>query len=240
MNNRVAMLTAGFLLGALVIWLSFPKNAAKIDAPMELVRDIVVVEEMTASVTEEHRRDRYEALKTVAQIYALPSEFGRAEALYAIAGRSDALGVQNLAFQANRIADTEDRAGALDILFFRLAELDPQSALALARTGSFYGDGRHERRVWIAWGRRDIDAALVAAKEQPSKMLRNKAAQSLLVAFGYMGNETTDRIEREIGIGPDRNTRARFIYQLADESPPKAIAFINQMRPGVQQQEFVS
>ncbi len=80
-----------------------------------------------------HREDRYEALQSIDQIYVLPSEFGRAEALYALAGRSDSGGVQNLIFEANRIANSEERSGALNILFFRLAELDPQSALARVR-----------------------------------------------------------------------------------------------------------
>ena len=238
MNRLIFGVLAGAMLGAVLTYVLIDDDAGV--APAEVVRDIVVVEKMSAAVADEHRQDRYAALQTVEQIYALPTEFGRAEALYAIAGREDSAGVQRLIFEANRIADTEDRSGALNILFFRLTEMDPQSALALARMEGFRGDRELLRRVWISWGRRDLDAALAAANAQSSASDKNAAAQALFTAFGHMGNATTDRIEEELGIGPDRNTRGRFIYRLADESPAKAIAFINSMESGIKQEEMVS
>ena len=192
-------------------------------AAPEIVRDIVVAPKMSETQAEVLREERYESLLTVEQIYELPSEFARAEAMYSLAGRSDSGRLQNLIFEANRIADAEDRTAALNILFFRLTELDPESALALARTESFRGNKTHEQRVWVAWARRDLDAALFAAKTQTSSTYSNLAARSLYTAFGYMGNETTDRIEEELGIAPDRKIRGRFIYQMADRSPAEAI-----------------
>ena len=73
---------------------------------------------------------------SIEEVVALPTEFARSSALYAIAGRSDSADVQNLIFEANRIADDEERVRLLGILFFRLAETDPRSALALARKPS--------------------------------------------------------------------------------------------------------
>jgi len=238
MNRLIIGLLAGALAGAVLTYVILGSN--KVAPPAEVVRDIVVVEKMSEIVADEHRQDRYAVLQTVEQIYALPTEFARAEALYAIAGREDSAGVQRLIFEANRIADREDRSVALNILFFRLTEMDPQSALALARTESFRGDRSHEQRVWIAWARRDLDEALFEAKTQTSSTYKKLAARSLYTAFGYMGNEITDRIEQELGIGPDRNIRGRFIYQLSDRSPVEAIAFINAMEPGTRQEEFVS
>ena len=55
-----------------------------------------------------------------------------------------------------------------------------------------------------------------------------------------MGNETTERIEAELEIGPDRSSRGRYLYQLADVSPAEAIAFINGLERGVERQEYVS
>jgi len=237
-NRLIIGLLSGAMLGAVLTYGFLSRDT--IVAPAEVVRDIVVVEKMSLVVADKHRQDRYATLATVEQIYALPTEFGRAEALYAVAGREDSAGVQKLVFEANRIANTEDRAGALNILFFRLTEMDPQSALALARMDGFYGDRELERRVWIAWGRRDLDEALAAANAQSSSVRKNSAAQALFTAFGHMGNATTDRIEEELGIEPDRNTRGRFIYRLADESPARAIEFINSMEPGVKQEEMVS
>jgi len=237
-NRLIIALLGGALAGAVLTYVLLGPGTAP--APAEIVRDIVVVEKMTPTAADEHRVDRYAALQTVEQIYALPTEFGRAEALYAIAGRADSAGVQKLIFEANRISDAVDRSGALSILFFRLTEMDPQSALALARMDGFRGDRGLERRVWIAWGRRDLDAALAAASAQSSAVQRDYAAQSLYMGFGFMGNATIDRIEEALGIKPDRNARGRFIYRLADESPAKAIAFINSMDQNVKQEEMVS
>ncbi len=241
MKHILLAALAGLAVGAVLTWIVVAPDEYRIDEPtVEIVRDIQDVPKMSVVAAEKHREDRYEALQSIDQIYALPSEFGRAEALYALAGRSDSGGVQNLTFEANRIANSEERSGALNILFFRLAELDPQSALALTRTEYFRGDKNHERRVWISWGRRDLDGALAAANAESLSSRKSSAAQSLFVAFGYMGNEITDRIEKELGVKPDRNTRGQFIYRLADESPAKAIAFINAMETGVTQQEMVS
>ena len=111
------------------------------------------------------------------------------------------------------------RADLLGILFFRLSETDPQSALAVARTDQFRSTRSIERIVWRTWARKNLDDALFAAKTQTSRAEQNSAAQSLYAAFGFMGNETTDKIEAELGIGPDRSTRAQYIYWLADKSP---------------------
>lgn len=233
----IAMLGSA-LCGALLTY--FIVASEREPTATEPVRDIVVVEKMSEVVAEEHRKDGYVALQTVEEIYALPSAFARAEALYALAGRSGSGTVQNLIFEANRIASNEDRSNALGILFFRLTELDPQSALALSRTDSLRGNRNQERRVWVAWARRDLDAAMAAAQAEPTKTAREFATQSMFSAFGYMGNETTARIEEVMGIEPDRHSRGRFIYRLADESPAKAIAHINQMQAGTKQEEMVS
>jgi hypothetical protein len=241
MKTIILPAVAGLTIGALLTWvLVAPEETAVDGTTPEIVRDIIVAPKMSVNQAEELRKESYESLLTVEQIYELPSDFARSEAMYSLAGRSDSAGLQRLIFEANRIADKEDRSVALNILFFRLTELDPESALALARTESFRGNKSHEQRVWIAWARRDLDGALFAAKTQTTNANSNLAARSLYTAFGYMGNETTDRIEKELGVGPDRNIRGRFIYQMADRSPSEAIAFINAMEPGTRQEEFVS
>ncbi len=238
MNRLIVGSICGALAGAVLTYVLLGPETTT--APAEVIRDIVVVEKMSQVVAGEHRQDRYTALQSVEQIYTLPTEFGRAEALYVIAGRQDSAGVQKLIFEANRISDGEDRSAALNILFFRLTEMDPQSALALARMDGLRGDRGLERRVWIAWGRRNLDEALAAANALSSPTRKNSAAQSLFAGFGYMGNATTGRIARELGVEPDRSTRGRFIYRLADESPAKAVAFINSMEQGVKQEQMVS
>ncbi|MEQ8207243.1 MAG: hypothetical protein RIA65_13815, partial [Woeseia sp.] len=115
----------------------------------------------------------------------------------------------------------------LEILFFRLAELDPPSALAIVRSSPFNQMRSLEPTVWHAWARNDLDEALFAAKTQPTRVLQKTAAKHLYAAFGYMGNDITQRIEAELGIEPDRATRSLYLYTLIDRSPTDAIAYIN-------------
>ena len=72
---------------------------------------------LSRTAAESHRENRYSSIHTIEDTLALPGDFAQTEALYALAGRSDSAGVQNLIFQANGIADPSDRKAALDILF---------------------------------------------------------------------------------------------------------------------------
>ena len=241
MNRVIIASLVGIATGAVVtIALQSGIGGDGRDVPRPVVRDIRDVPQMTPAAAAVHREERYAKLATIEDIQALPGEFARAEALYAVAGRADSAGVQALIFDADRIADPAPRETALDVLFQRLTELDPPSALTLSRMEYFAGQPQIERRVWMSWGRADLDAALAEAARQPTTRDSNIAAQSLYAAFGYMGNETTDRIEAELGIGPDRTTRSRFLYRMADASPAQAIEYINAMEPGRVRGEFVS
>jgi hypothetical protein len=203
-------------------------------APPTLVRDLVASPAMPEAVVEQHRKDNFSALGGVPEIMQLPGAFTRSEALHVLAGRADGAAVQGHIFAAARIADDVEREQALGILFARLAEIDPASALALARTAHFAGMRSIESTVWSTWARKDFDAAVFAAKTQTTSLSQNFAAQALYAAFGFMGNDITDRIEAELGIGPDRAQRARYLYRLADGSPVEAIDYINAMAPGTE------
>jgi hypothetical protein len=238
MKNVIAAIGAGAVLGAAVTYTVIDRDRP--DAAPAVVRDIVQVPKMTPAAAEKHREDRYENLNSIEQILALPTDFGETEALYVLAGRSDSGSVQNLIYEAKRIANPLDREGAVSILLSRLTELDPESALAMARSSTFGYDRNIEVDVWRGWGRFDIDDALQAANSQSTVGQRNIAAQSLYSAFGYMGNEITDKIERELGIRPDKTSRGRFIYNMADRSPEDTIRFIEQMDSSRDRQESVS
>ncbi len=240
MARILAALIGGVLLGILAMLAAARFGSSSNQSPDEIVRDIVAVPKMAQAVAEKHRDERYAGLTSVEEVIVLPTEFARSEAMYALAGRSGSAGVQKLIFEANRIADDVERVSLLNILFFRLTETDPQSALALARIDHFKAIKSIERTVWRAWARKDLEDALFAAKIQTSVAHQNSAAQSLYAAFGYMGNETTDRIEAELAIDPDRSSRARYLYQLADSSPAEAIVFINGLERDKEQQEYVS
>ena len=239
MAKMITALFAGILLGALaMLFVSNIESGER--EPRGPVRDLVKAPAMTPDAVERHREERYRNLSSVEEILALPTEFARAEALYALAGRSGSAAVQALVFEADRIADDVERVQLLSILFVRLTEIDPQSALALARTEQFRSVKAIERTVWRSWAREDFDDALFAAKAQTSIVYQKTAAQSLYAAFGYMGNDATDRIEAELGIGPDRSTRAKYLYRLADNSPAEAIAFINGVTNESRKNQYVS
>lgn len=240
MARIIAVLLGGILIGIVSTYFLVRGTGQTADQEPEVVRDIVAVEKLPETVAEKHREEGFVQLTTIEEVYALPGEFARAEALHALAGRSDSGQIQNLIFEANRIADDVERTAAIEILFVRLTEQDPESALALARTNYFRGVKSVEQAVWRTWARNDFEGAIFAAGTQTNTRDQNMAAQSLYKAFGYMGNATTERIEEELGIGPDRSSRGRYLYQLADRSPAEAIAWINGLERGVRQSEYVS
>lgn len=239
MARFLAALIGGVLLGIAGTWIVVAPESGTHPAD-EVVRDIDVVPQMTPEVAEVHRQERFEELTTVADIYALPDGYSRHEALYTVAGRSSAAGVQGLIFEANRIADRYEREQALNILFYRLTVLDPRSALALAQSEYFKGIRSLEQTVWQAWGRADLDDALLAARMLTDRRQQSAAARALYNAYGMLGNDTTDRIETELGIEPDEWTRARYIYRLADESAEAAIAWIDGLDSVAAQRENIS
>ena len=235
MFRTVAALIVGLLLGGGAAWMLLATGGPE---PPEVVRDIVAVPKMSAVEGDRHRENRFAQLLTVEQVMALPTRFMRSEALHVMAGRGNSAQIQNLIFEANRVSDDGERENALTILFGRLTELDAHSALALIRSDYLSGSGVTQRDVWIAFGQHDLDAALAAAREQPSAD-RNLAAQALFSAHGFMGTPETDRIEAELGIEPNRSNRANFLYRLADQSPAAAAAYVNALEPRAARHEAV-
>lgn len=197
-------------------WLSLPI------AP----RTIGSVPAMSSDEAAAHRSDRYAEIASIEQLMGLPGHFARMEALYAIAGRAGSADVQDLVFQADKIADHSDRRDVLLVLFARLTELDVESALALTRMPPFAADPGYEQEVWRRWGERDLDAALRhAAGLEPAR--RNFAAQALLASQGYWGNERTARIAERLGVQPDKRTRSARLDELARNDPAAAVEYVH-------------
>ena len=233
-------LIAGLLVGAgltVVVMRAVPSSDSPDPTP-SVVRDIVEVPVITVVEAESHRADRFDRIRTIEQTLALPGDFSQTEALYVMAGRANSGEVQNLINQANRIADPTDRNAALSILFLRLAELDPQSALTMSRMREFTSSRGLELSIWRTWSKLDLDAAIAAARQLGNPAEKNLAAQTMLAAYGYMGNDVTDRIEAELGVRASAASRARYLYSIADRSASEAFAYINDLSP-VQQREAV-
>lgn len=230
---RILMaLLIGLSIGAAGAWWLGTRGEERpaIDEPL-LVRDIVDVPKMRVADAESHRADRYSRIRTIEDTLALPGDFTQTEAIYVLAGRADSAEVQELIHAANRIADPTDRSAALSILFLRLAELDPRSALTVARMPGFSKNRRLESNIWRTWSKLDIDAALAHARSLSSPADRNAAGQTMLAAYGYLGNATTERIEQELGVRASSEARAGYLYNLADRSPAEAVHWIESLPP---------
>lgn len=235
MSRIITALLAGLALGvAGAWWLAASRSSPPaLDEPL-VVRDIVDVPKMRAVEAEAHREDRYARIRSIEDTLALPGDFSQTEALYVLAGRADSSEVQALIHEANRIADPTDRNSALSILFLRLAELDPLSALTMARMPGFSKNRSLESTIWRTWSKLDLDAALDAVKDLATPGDRDQAAQTILAAYGYLGNATTDRIEAELGVQANSNSRARYLFNIADRSPAEAIEWIESLPPAQQ------
>ncbi len=237
MAKTITAAVGGVLLG-IVLALLTSKMVPSADRPVAEIKGNVV----RAPDSTPDRLDVSRGAEQIGseEVPAAESDFDRAAALYVLAGRSDSSAVQNLIYETNEIVDEFERENSLNILFSRLAEIEPRAALTLARMGDFAAIKSLERTVWRNWARKDFEDALFDAKTQISLANQNSAAQSLYAAFGYMGNEITDRIESELGIGPDRSSRGRYLYKLADRSPAVAIDFINSISDDRDRRDYVS
>ncbi len=180
------------------------------------------------------------ALVSIDEVMALPTAFERAAGLHILAAQSDAPTLQNLILDTFERAGELERAESLGILFSRLAEISPRDALALARSDNFAGIKQLEQSVWRTWARKDLDEALFEAKTQSSMHIQKSSVQYLYAAFGYMGNDTTDRIQAETGIDPDHATRSRYLYMLADRSIGDAVDFINSVEDSSDRRSYAS
>jgi hypothetical protein len=239
MNKRylLVVLLLGVAIGSIATHYfapnpQFPRFSQAVIPDMPEVADVSVAE------AESLRTERYEGISTIEEVLALPTDFAETEALYIIAGRSNSGDVQNLIHQAAQVRSRTDRLAALRILFLRLTELDPMSALAISRTPSFVTDKNHEKSVWVAWGRLDLAAAVdEAQKGTPAE--KRLAAQALYSAVRGLENSDSELIYSELGIKPGQNVRAQHLYALAEQSPADAIRYIESLSsPAEQHKQF--
>ena len=229
MTRIAGALIGGIVLGVLAVLVAISLGWNTPRVPMESgatrAESPISVTNLFAPPTSENTGSSV-GLNDVLQ---LPTIFERATALHMLAANSDASTVQNLIFETTELVGEFEREDSLVVLFERLTELNPRIALNLARTDEFATTKAIEQSVWRTWARNDFEEALFEAKTQTSLVNQKSAAQSLYAAFGYMGNATTDRIEAELGIEPDRAARSRYLYSLADQSISDAIDFINEL-----------
>lgn len=246
-NHRISLMRpvlvtalVGFFAGAIATFWAVEGGWLAVQRRSTVPGIIGDVPQISLAEAESHRNSHFIAIRSIGDVMALPGDFARTEAIYALAGRSDSASVQNLIFQANGIVDASDRKQSLLVLFARLTELDAASALALSRTVEFGADRDFESTVWRNWSRLDLAAAMRAANNLESAPRRHLAAQSMFAAHGFWGNGTTERISKSLGIRPDDRTRSRYLAQLADRDPAAAIDYINRISSAQRQREAAS
>lgn len=234
MRRLILGIVIGVVGGAIATWM-WLGDAPRPAVPPKIIRDIREVPRMSEQEAATHREHRFASLTTIEQMLGLPSDFDQTEALYVIAGRSSSAQLQHLIDQANRVADASDRQAGLGILFARLSDIDPQSALVMAGRMPYAAEQSIEASVWRSWGRRDLDAALQAASELVPLSRKSRAAQAIYGAYGYAGNDVTEHIEAVLGVKPGRTVISLYVQSLAAESAQSAIDYLNDMRPGNEQ-----
>lgn len=229
MARSILILLGGAAVGALVaLWLAgskAPDGAPERFANLPKVREVVVERRISVEEARTLREDAYASITTVEDTLALPTDFDQTEALFVLAGRSDAAAVQDLISQANGIADPAKRTRAIGILLSRLTDLDPRSALAIARSPALASLRGFEYEVWAAWSHQDLQAALDEAASL-SGTRRNRAVQGIYRGFRLPDANTVAELQMLLGSEPDNTTLSGWLGSLYDDSPADAVAFI--------------
>lgn len=233
----IALLT-GVVVGALATHFLTPSDDyARFSASVPTLE--LDSRQLSTEEAEQLRASRYDQIRNIEDVLALPREFARSEALYALAGRSDSGKIQDLIYQVAGIADTARRNRLLAILLARLTELDPKSALAISRTPAFGADESIEQHVWAYWARFDLVAAVEAASSSDA-MLRQRAAQGLYLGIDDISSPDAVFIENALGIDPGIDARSRYLRQLATESDDAAVIFIESTSSPLERRSLIA
>ncbi len=172
------------------------------------------VDEVISTSAESQRQDGYADIQSVADALALPDDFSRREALYVLAGRSNAAEVQDLVYQATYLVDSTQRYASVAILLERLVALDPRSAVAIAG-GPRLSESRHfENAAWASWSRNDPEAAIAAAAALAGTA-RWRAVQGVYVGYGVSHVDAPGHILKATGVEPGRQAVANMVSLFA-------------------------
>ena len=186
------------------------------------------------------RAAHYQEFATLAQTRALPSYFARKEALYALAGRSDAGALRSLVSEANRIHDQRERLESLEILLTRFVEIDPEDALRAALNMDRAASAELVPAVIGAWSRTDLAAAATASKELPTPVLKAAAGRAILARHAAGDAQQVRQLAAELGVQEEADS-ALFDAHAGDalSDPHRALQAALAQGNSVQQQKAV-
>jgi len=141
------------------------------------------------------RQGHYADVRGLAQAVSLPTAFARAEALHALAARSEEAGLKALLDEAAEIADPADRHLARQVLYLRYAELDAAAAARGAAAESPPESRELIKMLFGDWARRDPDGAFAALQEFSADTdLQRSAAEGLLEAHLWRDSDEAGAI----------------------------------------------
>jgi len=237
MNRYFLSIIVGAVLGGII---ATGLNEPNLKAPIIKTRSCVATAASTPprlvlpSAPRPRRR-----IETIAQAFRPSSIFEQERALFNLAGDADSATVQSLIFDANDIENTTNRHIAMQILIRRLTDLDPRSALALARHKDI-ADGRNVlQRVWQSWAIQDIESALQESAQLQSGVEKHLAAQAMISAFAYSDLENSKRVSAVTGVDANSAQREQQLFALADDSVDQAFAHVMALSPSHERRDAI-
>ncbi|MEM6819103.1 MAG: hypothetical protein AAF578_09930 [Pseudomonadota bacterium] len=202
------------------------------------VRDVEIASERSTSIATRETLRARPIPEALPDVYEIPSPVSRRLATYQLAAVSNPSELQDLIYEADRLANPAERNATLAVLFEHLAETDPRSAAQLAATELFVPDRELHNRVWAIWATADFEDALTNAAVLGGEIERRNAARALYLATEDIESPQAKRIEEVLGIVPDRLVRMRFIERMADRSLLDAVEFLNALPNGQSKQDY--
>ncbi|MEL6216067.1 MAG: hypothetical protein AAFQ99_10370 [Pseudomonadota bacterium] len=203
-------------------------------------RNVEIESERSTSIaTRESLRAR-PIPEALPDVYEIPSPVSRRLATYQLAAVSNPSELQDLIYEADRIADPNERSATLAVLFEHLAETDPRSAAQLAATELFVPDRELHNRVWAIWATTDFEDALTNAALLGGETDRRNAARALYMTADSLDSPRAQRIKESLGIRPDRQIRIRYIEAMADRSLDDTVEFLRGLPNGQAKWEYAA
>jgi hypothetical protein len=220
--------------------------------------------QLSAAEAEKQRSLQYRDLHTIDELRALPAEFSRREALYAIAGRADWPQLRELIGEATALPNEAERLATLETLWLRYAELDPDAALrsaletdratatrliaviaqtqpeqawnAVARITDPMVRMAYQGAVITSWASQQPDRAFASAQAMPQAWQRRQLLQK--VTSEVAQRDPAYALELLKSVDPAEQQSLRRI--VADEwvrfDPAGAAGWIATVEPGLQGQ----
>lgn len=120
-------------------------------------------------------------VESLADVRAIASDFEQTAALYNLLRRADRTRVDDLFAEAEALRPRREGLAAKAIIYARLAELDPIAAVERA-LDELPGPQRYLERVFSAWAKHDLEAALAHLPTLPPGRRASAAAGVLEVS----------------------------------------------------------